>query len=61
LINPKIEEMKKHAETLNHEFIVLNTTANNAGVFYMTEEKADEFHKMINKWMEDVGIDVVLE
>lgn len=56
----EFEKIRKQAEKLKHEFIVLNTTAHNAGVFSMTEEKAREFHAMINKWMETGGMDVIV-
>ncbi len=59
-MNEEFEKIKKQSEKLKHEFIVLNTTAHNAGVFSMTEEKAREFHAMINKWMETGGMDVVV-
>jgi len=60
MTDEEFEKIRNHAETLKHEFIVLNTTANNAGVFNMTEEKAREFHAMINKWMETVGMDATV-
>lgn len=60
MTDEEFEKIKKQSEKLKHEFIVLNTTAHNAGVFSMTEEKAREFHAMINKWMETTGLDVVV-
>jgi hypothetical protein len=60
ITDEEFEKIKKQAEKLKHEFIVLNTTAHNAGVFSMTEEKAREFHAMINKWMETGGMDVTV-
>lgn len=47
----------KHIETLTETFYVVNVKSGNVGYFNMTKEKADQFHSMINKWMEDTGID----
>jgi len=60
ITDEEFEKIRKQAEKLKHEFIVLNTTAHNAGIFDMTEEKAREFHAMINKWMETGGMNVVV-